>query len=89
MVDLYGNLVGMLVAHLDMSADRIQPTDTFHSLGMDSLDVIELWFAIEERWGIDKDMLDRGSHQTLGELARQVERQAKKLGILDKPIFGQ
>jgi acyl carrier protein len=87
MANLYGNLVDIVAEHLDIAADRIHSTDTFHSLGIDSLSSMELWFVIEDRWGIDKDIVDNGMHQTLGDLARQLEQQVQKQGMPDKPVF--
>ena len=48
---------------------------------------MELWFVIEDRWGIDKAILDNGMHQTLGDLAHQLEQQVQKRGMPDKPVF--
>lgn len=87
MANLYGNLVDILAEHLDLAADQIHSNDTFHSLGVDSLSSIELWFAIEDRWGVDKDMVDHGMHQTLEDLAAKLELQIQRRGMPDKPIF--
>ena len=87
MANLYGNLVDILAEHLEIEADRIRATDTFHSLGIDSLSSIELWFSIEDRWGVDKATIDQGMHQPLEDLARQLEEQIQKRGTPDKPIF--
>lgn len=87
MANLYGNLVDIVAEHLDIAADRIRATDTFHSLGIDSLSSMELWFVIEDRWGIEKAILDNGMHQTLGDLAHQLEQQVQKRGMPDKPVF--
>lgn len=87
MANLYGNLVDIVGLHLDIASDHIRASDTFHSLGIDSLSAMELWFEIEDRWGIDKEMLDNGMHQTLGELAQQLEQQVQNQNIPDKPIF--
>ena len=87
MANLYGNLVDIVAEHLDLAADRIHATDTFHSLGIDSLSSIELWFAIEDRWGVEKSVVDQGMHQPLGDLAKQLEEQVQKQGMPDKPIF--
>jgi len=87
MANLYGNLVDIIAEHLDTEADRIRSTDTFHSLGVDSLSSIELWFVIEDRWGIEKATVDNGMHQTLGDLAHQLEQQVQKQGMPDKPVF--
>ena len=87
MANLYGNLVDIVAEHLDTAADHIHATDTFHSLGIDSLSSMELWFVIEDRWSIEKDLLDKGMHQTLGELAHQLEQQVQKRSMPDKPVF--
>jgi acyl carrier protein len=87
MANLYGNLVDIIAEQLGTEADRIRSTDTFHSLGIDSLSSIELWFVIEDRWGIEKDTVDNGMHQTLGDLAHQLEQQIHKRSMPDKPVF--
>lgn len=87
MANLYGNLVDILSEHLDLPPDQIHATDTFHSLGIDSLSAIELWFVIEDRWGVDKDAIEHGMHQSLGDLAAKLEFQIQKQGMPDKPIF--
>ena len=87
MANLYGNLVDIVAEHLDIAADRIRSADTFHSLGIDSLSSIELWFVIEDRWGIEKATVDNGMHQTLGDLAHQLEQQVQKQSMPDKPVF--
>ena len=87
MANLYGNLVDIVAEHLDTAADRIRATDTFHSLGIDSLSSMELWFVIEDRWGVDKATVVKGMHQTLGELAHQLEQQVQKRSMPDKPVF--
>ncbi len=78
MANLYGDLVDIIAKHLDVAADRIHSRDSFHTLGLDSLSIMELWFEIENRWGIDKELLDNGMHQPFEELARRIEQQVRK-----------
>ena len=68
-------LVALLSEHLDVDADLITAETTFDSLGIDSLDTVEMVMELEEQLGIELELEEKVS--TIGELAAFVE---KKLG---------
>jgi acyl carrier protein len=67
-------LVALLTEHLSDTSDRelLRPTATFDSLGMDSLALMELVVAAEERFGIvlPEAALDLAPSATLADAAR-------------------
>jgi len=83
MANLYGDLADIIAEHLGVASDRIHSSDSFHTLGLDSLSTMELWFEIETRWGVDKELLDNGTHQPFGELAKQIEQRVKKPAFIE------
>ncbi|RLV04585.1 acyl carrier protein [Streptomyces griseocarneus] len=67
-------LVALLTEHLPIKAapDRLTPTATFESLGVDSLALMELVVAAEEKFGIvlPEEALDLSPSATLADAAR-------------------
>ncbi|MCL2568379.1 MAG: acyl carrier protein [Oscillospiraceae bacterium] len=68
-------LVALLAEHLDVDPALIQPETTFESLGIDSLDTVEMVMELEEHLGVELELDEKVS--TVGELMAFVE---KKLG---------
>ena len=56
---MYDKLVSYAVKQLELSADDIHPDSTFESLGIDSLDVVEMIMDLESELGIELDMEDQ------------------------------
>ncbi len=53
-MDIFGTLKEIIVDKLSVSEDQIKPESRFmEDLGADSLDVVELVMAIEEKFGIE------------------------------------
>ncbi|MEO0238603.1 MAG: acyl carrier protein [candidate division WOR-3 bacterium] len=53
-MDIYATLKEIIVDKLSVSEDQIKPESRFmEDLGADSLDVVELVMAIEEKFGIE------------------------------------
>jgi acyl carrier protein len=53
-MDIYATLKEIIVDKLSVSEDQIKPESRFmEDLGADSLDVVELIMAIEEKFGIE------------------------------------
>jgi acyl carrier protein len=50
--DLLSTFTTMLVDTFDVPADDVTPEATFESLGLDSLDVVELTLVVEEETGV-------------------------------------
>ena len=60
-----------LSKQLDIPADSITEDTTFESLGVDSLDIVEMMMDLEENLGIELELNDKIT--TVGELAAFVE----------------
>ena len=56
---------------LDIPADEITRDTTFESLGVDSLDTVEMVMDLEEELGVDLEMEEKVS--TIGELVDFIE----------------
>ena len=50
--NMYEKLVAFAAEHLELDPSEITPESTFESLGIDSLDVVELLAALEEEYNI-------------------------------------
>ena len=68
-------LTKLLAEHLDVDTSEINAETTFESLGIDSLDTVEMVMELEEELGIELELSERVT--TVGELAAFIE---KKLG---------
>ena len=60
-----------LAAQLDISPDEITRETTFESLGIDSLDTVEMVMDLESELGVDLEMEEKLN--TVGELVDFVE----------------
>lgn len=60
-----------LAKQLDIPVDSISKDTTFESLGVDSLDIVEMVMDLEETLGIELELSDKIT--TVGELAEFVE----------------
>ena len=56
---MYEKLVNYAAKQLDLDIDQITPESTFESLGIDSLDVVEMIMDLESELGIELDMEDQ------------------------------
>ena len=71
---MFEKIQAYLANQLDISPDDITPETTFESLGIDSLDTVEMVMDLEEQLGVDLELEEKLS--TVGEL---VEFVASKL----------
>ena len=69
---MYEKLVSYAVKHLEIDAADISPESTFESLGIDSLDIVEMVMDMESELGVELEMEDQ-KISTLGELAAFIE----------------
>ena len=69
---MYDKLVNYAAKQLELEASEIKPDSTFESLGIDSLDIVEMIMDLESELGIELDMEDQ-KITTFQELADFVE----------------
>ena len=68
---LFEQIAAIVAEHLDCDVSELKKQSTFESLGIDSLDAVELVMKIEEELGVQMD-LDRDL-ETVDELVAFVE----------------
>ena len=68
---MFEKIQSYLAAQLDISADEITRETTFESLGIDSLDTVEMVMDLESELGVDLEMEEKIN--TVGELVDFVE----------------
>ena len=56
---MYEKLVSYAVKQLELNPEDINPESTFESLGIDSLDVVEMIMDLETELGVELDMEDQ------------------------------
>ena len=71
-ITMYEKLVSYAAKQLDLSPEDITPESTFESLGIDSLDVVEMIMDLESELGVELEMEDQ-KIATFGELADFIE----------------
>ncbi len=69
---MYEKLVNYAAKQLELDASEITPDSTFESLGIDSLDIVEMVMDLENELGLELEMEDQ-KITTFGELAAFVE----------------
>ncbi len=69
---MYEKLVSYAAKQLDLNPDDITPSSTFESLGIDSLDIVEMIMDFETELGVELEMEDQ-KITTFQELADFVE----------------
>ena len=69
---MYEKLVKYAAKQLEIDASDIRPDSTFESLGIDSLDIVEMIMDLETELGVELDMEDQ-KITTFQELADFIE----------------
>ena len=69
---MYEKLVAYAAQQLELDAAEITPDSTFESLGIDSLDIVEMIMDLETELGVELDVEDE-KIATFGELANFIE----------------
>ena len=69
---MYDKLVKYAAKQLELEASEIKPDSTFESLGIDSLDIVEMIMDLESELGVELDMEDQ-KISTFTELADFIE----------------
>ncbi len=68
---MFEKIQDYLAAQLDISKDEITRDTTFESLGIDSLDTVEMVMDLEEELGVELELEEKVA--TVGELADYIE----------------
>ena len=69
---MFEKLVSYAAKQLDLNPDDITPESTFESLGVDSLDIVEMIMDLESELGVELEMEDQ-KITTFGELAEFID----------------
>ena len=69
---MFEKLAKFAAKQLDLDLAEITPDSTFESLGIDSLDVVEMVMDLESELGVELEMEDE-KITTFGELAAFIE----------------
>ena len=69
---MYEKLVNYAAKQLELDASEITPDSTFESLGIDSLDIVEMIMDLESELGVQLDLEDQ-KITTFRELADFIE----------------
>ena len=69
---MYEKLVNYAAKQLELDASEITPDSTFESLGIDSLDIVEMIMDLESELGVELEMEDQ-QISTFGELAAFID----------------
>ena len=56
---MYEKLVSYAAKQLELDIDEITPESTFESLGIDSLDIVEMIMDLESELGVELEMEDQ------------------------------
>ena len=70
---MYEKLVSYAAKQLELDPAEITPDSTFESLGIDSLDIVEMIMDLESELGVELEMEDE-QIATFGELAQFIEK---------------
>lgn len=73
MDETYDVIVEILGENLDVAAEDVSEDSTFDSLGLDSLDMVELISELEDR--LDIDFGEPEGLTTMGDLVAYIEEQ--------------
>jgi len=68
---MFEKIAKYLAEQLDMSADEITAETTFESLGVDSLDTVEMVMDLEDELGVELELEEKIA--TVGELVAFIE----------------
>ena len=68
---MFDKIANYLAEQLDLAVEDITPDTTFESLGVDSLDTVEMVMDLEDELGVELELEDKIS--TVGELVSFVE----------------
>ena len=70
----------ILVEDFDIPAEEVTPDVTFEALGLDSLDVVDLTLAVEERTGIKLEDEELEDVRTVGDAVAKADAKLQSVG---------
>ena len=73
---MYEKLVSFAAKQLELDVESITPDSTFESLGIDSLDIVEMIMDLESELNVELD-LENQKVTTFGELAQFIEKKVR------------
>jgi len=71
--DLFTTFTELLVSDFGVPAEEVTPDATFEALGLDSLDIVELTLALEDRTGVKLGDEDLEQVRTVQDAISKVE----------------
>jgi acyl carrier protein len=74
--DIYATFTTILAEEFDIPTDEIGRDATFEALGLDSLDVVDLTLAVEERTGVKLEDAELEDVRTVGDAVARAEDKA-------------
>lgn len=72
---MFDKIAALLADHCDVDVSTITPETTFESLGIDSLETVELVMDLEEELGVELELEEKLA--TVGEFVSFVESKMK------------
>ncbi len=75
--ELLNTFTEILVEDFDIPAEEISPDVTFEALGLDSLDVVDLTLAVEERTGVKLEDEELEDVRTVGDAVTAADNKQK------------
>ena len=81
-MDLAGDVLKIIADYKGLSVGDVTPEKTFESLGIDSLEAIDILYEVEDKFGVDipSEALDLESTKTVGDLMQVVEKHVDSVG---------
>ena len=70
-MSIYDRIIKLLAEHTGKDASEFTPETTFESLGIDSLDTVEMLMNLEDKLGKEIELDQRV--ETVGDLVRYIE----------------
>lgn len=71
-MSIYDRIIKLLAEHTGKGASEFTPETTFESLGIDSLETVEMVMELEEELGVELELEEKVA--TIGELVKFVEK---------------
>ena len=82
---MYEKLVDYISRQMDIDVTEIKPDSTFESLGIDSLDIVEMIMDLESELGVELEMEDQNI-ATLGELAAFIDSKINQSNLTESTL---